>query len=253
MWAGCGLLAATLAVQCASGVRARPVGLTGAIVLLVAATAVAFTAGRYGAGRAAGALGGAFAVGYAAEWTGVRTGVPFGQYRYTGVLQPQVGDVPVAVALAWAGMGLAAYAVATAITGPAARSGAARAWRLLAGAAALTAWDLFLDPQMLRLGLWEWARPGPYRGVPLTNFAGWLVVSLLLMAVIDRVLADRGRPPAGLVTVYTAMAVMEMVAFALVFRPTDPLVAAVGGVAMGVPAALAWARLAGSAPVGRRR
>ena len=32
------------------------------------------------------------------------------------------------------------------------------------GAAALTAWDLFLDPQMTTEGYWRWARRGRYRG-----------------------------------------------------------------------------------------
>jgi hypothetical protein len=44
-----------------------------------------------------------------------------------------------------------------------------------------------LDPFGLELGLWEWSEDGPYasevkgpngkRGVPLLNFAGWLVLT----------------------------------------------------------------------------
>ena len=34
------------------------------------------------------------------------------------------------------------------------------------GAAALTAWDLFLDPQMTAEGYWRWDRRGRYRGHP---------------------------------------------------------------------------------------
>ncbi|GII82006.1 hypothetical protein Sru01_69880 [Sphaerisporangium rufum] len=54
------------------------------------------------------AAAGAVLLGYAAEWVGIRTGFPFGEYRYTDVLWPQLGGVPVIVALAWGGMGLAA-------------------------------------------------------------------------------------------------------------------------------------------------
>src|SRR5690606_28031706 len=105
---------------------------------------------------------------------------------------------------------------------------------------------LFLDPQMLRLGLWTWAEAGPYRGVPLSNFAGWLLVALLVMAVIRAILGAPGRL-AGPVALYTAMAAMETLAFAAVFQPRDPLVAAAGGLAMGGFAAAAWWRLRGAA------
>src|ERR1039458_230132 len=137
------------------------------------------------------------------------------------------------VPLAWAAMGLPGYAVGATL----ARS---RAGRIVTGAAALTAWDLFLDPQMIRNGFWQWAHTGPYQGVPLSNFAGWLLVAAVLMAVFDVILrprprgtgphaADRnqgdGHPQPsqitdhpGLLTTYTVMAVMETVGFAVIFH-----------------------------------
>lgn len=235
--AGAGLLAAMVVAQVVSGLRPEPVRLTSVIVVLLAASAVAFLAGRDGAGRAAGAFGAAAAAGYAAEWIGVRTGVPFGEYSYTSLLRPRLGGVPVIVAVAWGGMGLAAHAVATAIV----PGGGIARW--LTGAAALTAWDLFLDPQMLRLGLWTWAGEGAYRGVPVSNFAGWLVVSLLVVGMIDLIVGRRGAAASGgLVAIYGVMTVMETLAFAAVFEPPDRLVALAGGAAMGTFAALAWRR-----------
>ncbi|MFD0891453.1 carotenoid biosynthesis protein, partial [Streptosporangium algeriense] len=115
-----------------------------------------------------------------------------------------------------------------------------RAARIALGACALTAWDLFLDPQMTRLGLWTWHVPGPYRGVPLSNFVGWLLVSLLVMVLIDGITAGRATASAGLVCLYTTMAVMETVGFAVIFTPPDPLVAALGGACMGTFAVAAW-------------
>ncbi|MFC4529388.1 carotenoid biosynthesis protein [Sphaerisporangium dianthi] len=254
--AGAVLLAAMMGAQVATGLSAGDVRLTTLVVLLLAASALTFAAAVHRPARAAAAFAAAAAVGYAAEWIGTRTGLPFGDYRYTGALWPSPGGVPLVVALAWGGMGLAAQAVACRIV-PADRATA----RACVGALALTAWDLFLDPQMLRLGLWEWADPGPYRGVPLSNFAGWFLVSLLVMAVIGAIARDpaqggaavggsvagpaaRGLAPggAGLVALYTVMAVMETIAFAAVFRPPDPLVAAVGGIAMGTFAMSAWRR-----------
>lgn len=233
MRAGFVTLGAMVVLQVASGVSADAVPFTGPIVAAMAASAVCFAAVARGWGRAVAAFAAAAVIGYVAEAVGETTGFPFGAYRYTGVLWPEVGPVPLTVCVAWGGMGLAAYGVGRAI--------GAR-WAVVAGAAALTAWDLFLDPQMVRLGLWTWADGGPYRGVPVSNFAGWLLVSLIVMFVIRRILGVPGRV-GGLVGVYAVMAAMETLAFAAVFEPRDPLVAAVGGAAMGAFTAAAWWRL----------
>ncbi|MFC4054983.1 carotenoid biosynthesis protein [Actinomadura syzygii] len=250
--AGAGCLAGMVAAQVASGVVSDPVPLTGPVVGLLAAGTACFVASRRGFGRAAGAVGAAAAVGYAAESVGMRTGVPFGRYAYTPVLRPQLGGVPVAVLGAWAGMGLASHAVAAAIV-PAGR----RAARVAVGAAALTAWDLFLDPQMVRQGLWTWADGGMYRGVPVSNFAGWLGVSALLMAVVEPIVEWGPDPSGWLVGAYGVMAGMETLAFAAVFDPPDRLVAVTGGAAMGVfavPAAvLAIRRRQAASPRPARR
>lgn len=225
-----------MGVQVASGLAARAEPYTGMIVVLLAVTAVAFAADAWGPARAVAAFGAAVMTGYAAEVIGVRTGFPFGAYRYSDVLWPQVAGVPVVVALAWGGMGLAAYAVAAAVV-------PAGGWaRVCAGAGALTAWDLFLDPQMVRLGLWTWAEDGFYRHIPLTNYAGWLLVSALVMLLVGRVAGDAGSGRRGLLALYTVMAVMETIAFAAVFHPPDLLVAAAGGITMGAFAAPAWRR-----------
>jgi uncharacterized membrane protein len=46
-------------------------------------------------------LAGVAIMGFAVEAVGVRTGSPFGQYAYTGVLQPQLLGVPVVMGFAW--------------------------------------------------------------------------------------------------------------------------------------------------------
>ena len=104
---------------------------------------------------------------------------------------------------------------------------------MVLGAAALTAWDLFLDPQMVGEGYWAWQRRGRYRGIPATNYAGWFVTGLAVMVMLER-LAEPERPldgdHAALVGVYGTMAVMETLGFAAFFK--DRLVAVVGGAAM---------------------
>jgi uncharacterized membrane protein len=237
-------LAAMAAAQVASARAGHLELFVSLIVLLLAVASVSFTAIGSGWPRALGAAAAAFALGLTAEWAGTRTGFPFGAYRYTGLLRPAAGTVPLVVPLAWAAMGLPAWAVGATV----ARS---RAGRIAAGAVALTAWDLFLDPQMIRNGFWRWGHPGPYQGVPLSNFAGWLLVSAALMAVFDGVLRSRSsqltpRHP-GLLTTYTVMGVMETVGFAVIFHRGRE-VALAGALGMGIPAALAWARRARSQP-----
>jgi putative membrane protein len=177
------------------------------------------------------------------EKLGTSTGVPFGRYRYTGALRPSVAGVPVLVPLAWHAMALPAREAAHAALG---RRSTARA-RIAAGSAALVAWDLFLDPQMVGEGYWEWARRGRYRGIPISNLLGWFLTGAGLMAALERLAPIPSGPGAvdrALVAEYSWMAMMETLGFVWFFR--DRVVAAVGGAAMLPVAALAarraWAR-----------
>lgn len=219
--------------------RGRRQAPTTVVVVFLAAAALCATADSAGWRRAALAVAAATVVGLTVEAVGTRTGLPFGEYRYTDRLQPQVLGVPVVVALAWAGMGLPAWAVAGRLV-------RAPALRVAIGAVALTAWDLFLDPQMVAEGFWAWPGGGAYRGVPLSNFAGWLAVSAVLMAVFAV-----GAPAARSVVAaaaYLLMSVMEVLGFLVFFG--DAVVAVVGGVIclpLGV-AALLVGRSRGSAP-----
>ncbi len=89
------------------------------------------------------------------------------------------------------------------------------------GSAALTAWDLFLDPQMVGEGYWTWARRGVYRGIPLTNYLGWFVTGLGVMALLEALLPptdDAGDADGALVGEYAYMGVMETIGFARYFR-----------------------------------
>ncbi len=221
----------------AKGGSARRV-LSSVVVVGLAATTKANAARRWGL-RRTGVAAVAIAVTTAAvERVGTGTGLPFGRYEYAGALRPQVGGVPAIVPLAWFAMAVPAREAAHAALGE--RSGPTT--RVLVGAAALTAWDLFLDPQMVGEGYWRWARIGAYRGIPLTNFVGWFVTSVGVMLILERTLpvapatlgsgtaVAASAPDGALVGEYALMAVMETVGFARYFR--DPLVAAVGGAAM---------------------
>jgi putative membrane protein len=223
-----GMIATPLLPQ---GGRARRV-LSTVVVVGSFVTTTANAARRWGGPRTTAAAGVTAVATTAVEHVGTRTGLPFGRYAYTAALQPQVADVPAIVPLAWFAMGLPAREAAHAALGE--HSTPAR--RIALGSAALTAWDLFLDPQMVGEGYWVWARRGLYRGIPLGNFLGWFLTGLGVMAALEALLppdryhdgsADADGP---LVAEYTFMGVMETVGFARYFR--DPVVAIVGGLGM---------------------
>lgn len=169
------------------------------------------------------------AVAWTAEFIGSAAGIPFGGYDYTEKLQPQLLGVPLLIPLAWLMMLPPAWAVAQRVTGRV--SGPAF---VAVSALAFTAWDLYLDPQMVRWGLWAWDAPGAYFSIPLANFAGWLVVSALITAL--------ARPPAlpqqPLIAIYVLVWIIEGVGQMFFWGLYGPALCGILG--MGVFVALAW-------------
>lgn len=161
-----------------------------AVVALFSATSITHAWSRYGASWAAAYAVTATAVGFGVEYVGVHTGWPFTEYAYSDVLQPQLAGIPIVVPLAWTMMTWPALLVGRTLIPSPAR--ASRPTRLLAWAAigtwALASWDLFLDPQMVAEGYWTWADPDPHLpgvpGIPVANYAGWLLASLVLISVL---------------------------------------------------------------------
>lgn len=204
--------------------------LTVATVLVFAAASVVHAASTERSSYAIALLLFGGAGGLGAEILGVHTGVPFGDYSYAGGLGVKVFGVPVIVGLAWVMMSHPATSVATRLTmNPLAR------W--LVAAWALASWDVFLDPQMVSAHHWSWLSPTPHllgiSDVPLSNFGGWLLVALVLMAVLVPA-SGREQPhddgPAVALWIWTWLS--STVANLLFFH--RPAVAAWGFLAMGV-------------------
>jgi len=202
--------------------------------VLVTLVAVAWHAAvRFGPFVATGLLGLVLVVAAATEICGVHTGVPFGDYDYGDGLGAELAGVPLVIPAAWAMTAYPALLVARKLT---ARHGS---WATaVVGGWALASWDVFLDPQMVEEGYWRWAQPDPSLpgspDVPLTNYAGWLLVSVLLMALLDRLTPDRTGDDLmpGVLYLWTYGA-QVLGNFAFFGRPA---VALLGGVAMGVVA-----------------
>ncbi|MGQ9768093.1 MAG: carotenoid biosynthesis protein [Anaerolineae bacterium] len=194
------------------------------------------------------AAGGALIVAgaWVVEALGVATGLPFGDYHYTDALQPQLGSVPVIIPLAWFMMLLPAWAVADAILdGTGIKNHPRRVGRLTHAAVtglAFTAWDLYLDPQMVARSLWVWEKSGGYFGVPLTNFGGWWLAATLLILIVGRVFPAPVAPAVRLrlVIIYTLMWAFQVVGLGLFWGQPGP--ALVGFIGMGVFVVAGWLR-----------
>jgi putative membrane protein len=225
--------------------------LTIATVLLFAAASIVHAASTRGLAAAVVLFVVAGGIGLVAEAVGVRTGFPFGEYAYADSLGAKVLGVPVIVPLAWLMMAypclLLGRRLARATAGG--RHERHRFSGLVAVVTAgvtLATWDLFLDPQMVAAGHWSWRHPVPalpgIPGVPLTNYAGWVLVALVLAAALHLTFPDvKGAPEdvpgAMLAWTWAGSTLGNAVFFG------RPLVALWGGVLMGllvVPYLLSW-------------
>src|SRR5436309_13561370 len=125
-------------------------------------------------------------ISYLVEAIGVQRGFPFGAYRYTDVLFPQLpGSVPLAVLFAWVLIIFSVYGCLR-LEKQSLTSG-----RIVLGALLATLLDMEIEPVATHLEhYWEWLVPAyvNYYGVPVMNFVAWFVVAWLLLFLIDRIL-----------------------------------------------------------------
>jgi putative membrane protein len=191
------------------------------------------------------------AFGYAIETTGVVTGFPYGPFYYGDALGPKLaGLVPYLLPLSWVPLVLGAVAATAPASVPQGKEGPRRrvVW-VLSAAVLLTLVDGVLDPGATSLGFWAWPEGGPYYGVPVTNFLGWLLSSTLAAAILLTLGRRRwgsAPPPPGLLD-STLVAVAFWTGVALFFGLLFPV--ALGAVLFFylLNRRLRLARLAGAA------
>jgi putative membrane protein len=173
------------------------------------------------------------------EAMGAGTGFPFGGYTYGDALGPKLLGVPLIIPLAWTWMAWPAWLAAGRLT----RHAMIRVG--LAGLG-LAAWDLFLDPQMVRERYWRWSYPSPtlpgVHDVPVGNHLGWLAVALAMMALLAATPAgtDRGRD-APMLALYLWTYYSSILAHAVFLQL--PASALWGGLGMGLVAVPLTVRL----------
>lgn len=170
------------------------------------------------------------------EALGVATGFPFGHYHYTELLQPQLEGVPLLIPMAWMMMLAPAWAVTSLLLDnwQPQNQLVRRLGFAIVAALAFTAWDLYLDPQMVSRSLWLWDdSSGGYFGIPWVNFLGWLAVS----GTLTFILAPNDLPRRFLLIIYVITWIFQAIGLGVFWGQPGP--ALVGFTAMGIFASLA--------------
>jgi uncharacterized membrane protein len=161
-------------------------------------------------------------IAFGSEWLSINTGFPYGWYYYidtTSSRELWVAGVPFFDSLSYVFLAYCSYATALLILSP------LKAWRwnlvtletrrirlsfsaLLLGALLQTCLDIIIDPVALQGRRWFLGQIYGYReqgihfGVPLSNYAGWLLTSFCLIAAFQLIDARRlNETASGLVTV----------------------------------------------------
>ena len=114
---------------------------------------------------------------YAIESFGVATGFPYGDFYYGDALGPRIASlVPFLLPLSYAPLVIGAVAAAW---------GSRQRILHIIQATLLLVWmDAVLDPGAASLGFWVWPEGGLYYGVPLSNYAGWLLSGAAATALL---------------------------------------------------------------------
>ncbi len=161
-----------------------------------------------------------YLIAFASEWLSINTGFPYGWYFYidtTSSRELWVAGVPFFDSLSYVFLAYCSYSSALFILSP------LKAWRwnvatletrrirrsfaaLLLGALLQTMLDIVIDPVALQGSRWFLGQIYGYRergihfGVPLSNYAGWLLTSLVLIAAFQLIDARRRSDRAAGVT-----------------------------------------------------
>lgn len=167
-------------------------------VVLGALAGLLHCASRLGTRTALGLFAAAFSISLASELTGTGTGYPFGPYTYTSQLGWKFfGLVPFNIPTSWFYMLYCALAIVGRVATM--RDDSATRWKwAVAGGFVLTAWDVSMDPAMVRTTHWLWNLPAAegssalqrifvsdvFYGMPLSNWLGWLLTGIVVARVM---------------------------------------------------------------------
>jgi uncharacterized membrane protein len=139
-------------------------------------------------------------VGTLFESVSLRTGFPFGYYRFTDLMGPKLFDLPILLALAYVGMGYLSWVLAVVILDCQNKPLSGRKIVLLplAGSFVMTAWDFSMDAVWADIDHgWVWRDGGSYYGVPTSNFFGWFLTVYIFYQLFALYLRNRATIPSS--------------------------------------------------------
>ncbi len=110
-----------------------------------------------------------FLAGFLAEVLGVHTGLLFGKYTYGAALGSKVWEVPLLIGVNWLMLVYSTGHISNYLPWP-------RVAKAIVGALLMLLLDYFLEPVAMQNDFWSWHASE----IPLSNFAGWFILALLL-------------------------------------------------------------------------
>lgn len=225
-------------------------------VVLGALAGILHAMGRLGTRSALTIFGVSFTVSLGAELLGTYSGLPFGVYSYTNLLGFKILDlVPFNIPTSWFFMLYASLAICGRLL-PAKDDRTSKWWWALIAGVVLTAWDVSMDPAMVKTRHWVWSIPDlggasavsqfigreMFYGMPLTNWLGWLltgiIVARLMLAIVPPSRWARDVAPSSFPLVLYG--VNGLLPITICLRQDMPWAGGLGLLAMAIPLGLAW-------------
>jgi uncharacterized membrane protein len=231
-------------------------------VVLGAIAALLHVAGHLGWRRALALFVVGSTVALGSELLGTSTQLPFGEYHYTTLLGYRIfGLVPFPIPISWFYMIVGSLAITGRLL--TARDDGATRWRwALVGGAILVAWDVSMDPAMVKTSHWVWgdgdlftrlALPhwviafftkDVFYGMPLSNWFGWYGTGVIISRIMLQIVPPT-RYAARLSSTWLPVAlyaVNGIMPVALCLRDGLWFAAGFGSIAMLLPLGLALSR-----------
>jgi uncharacterized membrane protein len=184
-------------------------------------------------------------LGWFAEQMGSSRGWFFGRYVYTDVLGPRLGDVPWVIPMMWFALCFVGYHLAQLILWrrirPTQASWPERLFTALLAAMLVTAFDLGADPYFVFvLKAWIMQKTdGGWFGETLQGFAGWMLISFVIILLVQSVLQHDPPSPSSKRTLHAAALPILIYTSGMVFQMIfgHPIeTRAIAFFAMGIPA-----------------
>ncbi|PIZ66155.1 hypothetical protein COY14_00820 [Candidatus Roizmanbacteria bacterium CG_4_10_14_0_2_um_filter_36_9] len=130
--------------------------------------------------------------GFVFEFYGLKYGTLFGGHYIYAVETLKFMTVPINVILYWAVFIYTGYVVTNSFlynlgkNKPSLKNKNLKLLPLLIVVDALivVAIDLFMDPVQVAQGNWSWPNGGPYFGIPIGNFVGWIVITIISTGIV---------------------------------------------------------------------